>query len=185
MELLNIEALKELLLGLGEDPEREGLITTPERVSKAWHEMLRGYEMSPDEILAATFENEDTPLKGLQLVEDISFASICEHHLLGFYGWASVAYIPNKVVAGLSKISRLVECFACRLQIQERLTAQVADSLMENLRPKGVAVVISARHTCCTGRGVKKTDMNFVTTTYRGRIEMQLLQTMTLQIKRG
>jgi GTP cyclohydrolase I len=182
--MIDFEAFKHLLLGLGEDPEREGFATTPERVRHAWEEMLRGYTMDPEEILSASFENEDTPEKGLHLIEDVSFSSLCEHHLLGFSGFCSVAYIPNKTVVGLSKVARLVECFACRLQIQERMVAQIADALMEVIEPRGVAIVASARHSCCTGRGVRSESMNFVTTTYRGEIEMQLLQTMTMKIRR-
>jgi len=179
--------LRTLLLGLGEDPSREGFERTGIRAAEAWEERLRGYTLDPREILATTFENEDEPGKGLQLIEDIFFSSTCEHHWLPFTEWCSVAYIPSTRVVGLSKVVRVVDCFAQRMQIQERMTAQIADALYghEELAPRGVAVVVSAKHVCCLGRGVKREGMNFVTTTRRGAVEMQLLQTMTQKIRRA
>ena len=160
-----VEALKhhyaEILRLLGEDPSREGLLKTPERVAKAMAFLTKGYEENPLEIIrSATFREE---YKQMVLVKDIELYSLCEHHMLPFYGKAHVAYIPNGYITGLSKVARVVECFARRFQVQERLTVQIRDCIQEALDPMGVAVVIEAAHTCMQMRGIQK--QNSVTTT--------------------
>ena len=154
------EAVKMILEAVGEDPNREGLLDTPKRVSKMYAEMFEGLHQDPKEYFKTVF-NEDH--EELVLVKDIPFYSMCEHHMLPFYGKAHVAYIPNGVITGLSKIPRVVDAFARRLQVQERLTTQIRDCIQDTLNPLGVAVVIEASHTCMTLRGVQKA--NAVTTT--------------------
>lgn len=152
---------KEVLGELGEDPQREGLLKTPERVARAMRYFTSGYEQDPIAIInSARFTEE---YRQMVVVKDIDLYSLCEHHLLPFYGKAHVAYIPNGHITGLSKIARVVECFARRLQVQERLTVQIRDSIQEALEPLGVAVVIEAEHMCMQMRGVQK--QNSVTTT--------------------
>jgi GTP cyclohydrolase I len=146
---------------LGEDPAREGLVKTPERVAKAMAFMTKGYAEDPREILTSAMFREE--YKQMVLVKDIEIYSMCEHHMLPFIGKAHVAYIPDGYITGLSKIARVVECFARRLQVQERLTVQIRDCIQEVLNPMGVAVVIEAGHTCMQMRGVQK--QNSVTTT--------------------
>ncbi len=146
---------------LGEDPSREGLIKTPERVAKAMSFLLQGYALDAQEILlSAKFKEE---YRQMVIVKDIEFYSLCEHHMLPFHGKAHVAYIPNGYITGLSKVARVVETFARRLQVQERLTVDIRDSIQEALAPLGVAVVIEASHMCMQMRGVQK--QNSVTTT--------------------
>jgi len=156
-----------LLLALGEDLDREGLRETPDRVERAWGEFLGGYSLDPKVILGTTFEAEST---GIQACMNIDFFSMCEHHLLPFFGTCAVVYKPNKYVAGLSKLARLVDCFARRLQIQERMTQQIADALCEHLDTKGVLVVCRAKHLCCHGRGIRRSQMEFKTTAQRGAV---------------
>lgn len=152
---------KEVLSELGEDVNREGLLRTPERVAKAMKFMTQGYEQDPEAILhSAKFKEE---YKQMVVVKDIEIYSLCEHHMLPFYGKAHVAYIPNGYITGLSKIPRVVDCFARRLQVQERLTVQIRDCIQNALNPMGVAVVIEAAHMCMQMRGVEK--QNSVTTT--------------------
>lgn len=152
---------KEILRLLGEDTEREGLLKTPERVARAMAFMTKGYGESPREILTSAMFREE--YRQMVLVKDIEIYSMCEHHMLPFIGKAHVAYIPDGYITGLSKIARVVECFARRLQVQERLTVQIRDCIQEVLAPMGVAVVIEAQHTCMQMRGVQK--QNSVTTT--------------------
>ena len=146
------KAVTTLLRFIGEDPQRDGLADTPARVVKAWREMTAGYEEDPAEILSRTFDETSDEMI---ILRGISFYSTCEHHLLPFYGEAQVGYLPGRVV-GISKLARLVNCFARRLQIQENLTIQIADALMKTLHPTGVAVVIEAKHLCMMMRGVEK-----------------------------
>ncbi|HOY49554.1 MAG TPA: GTP cyclohydrolase I FolE [Flavobacteriales bacterium] len=146
---------------LGEDPEREGLKKTPERVAKALQFLTHGYDLDPAEILKSAMFAED--YKQMVIVKDIELYSLCEHHMLPFFGKAHIAYIPNGHIVGLSKIPRVVDAFARRLQVQERLTTQIRDCIEETLRPLGVAVVIEAQHLCMQMRGVQK--QNSVTTT--------------------
>lgn len=194
-------SLPELLLSLGEDLSREGLEDTPERVRKAWEEMLEGYTINPDELLERTFEvetlhedhtDEDDdnsyeeglgtfPDVGIQVCRDISFVSFCEHHLLPFYGTITIGYQARERVVGLSKLARLADAFSKRLQIQERLTNQIAETLFRNLRPIGVVVNCDATHFCCKGRGVRRTSMHFGTIAQRGNVSEMLLQ-QTLRV---
>jgi GTP cyclohydrolase IA len=156
----------ELLLNVGEDPQRDGLLNTPKRVRKMYRELLAGYETDPVALINnAIF---DVDYDELVLVKDIELHSLCEHHMLPFVGKAHVAYLPQGKVVGLSKIPRIVDMFSRRLQVQERLTTQIADFLEETLQPRGVAVVVEAAHMCATLRGVKKADTRMVTQTLRG-----------------
>ena len=144
----------EILRAIGEDPDREGLVMTPERVAKSWQFLTQGYGQDPKAILTkALFAEEDSEMI---LVRDIEMFSVCEHHMIPFFGKAHVAYIPNGHIVGLSKIPRVVDVFARRLQVQERLTIQIRDAIEEVLRPEGVAVVIEATHLCMVMRGVQK-----------------------------
>ena len=162
-----IQALVEQLLGLlGEDPNREGLLKTPERVAKAFRFFTQGYQQDVDEVLNGALYS--VKYDEMVLVRDIDFFSLCEHHLLPFYGKCQVAYIPNEYVVGLSKIPRLVEVFSRRLQVQERLTVQIAEALQEKLKPQGVAVVIEARHLCMMMRGVETPNAVAVTSSMHG-----------------
>ena len=157
---------KAILSLLGEDASREGLIKTPERVAKSMQFLTQGYSADPVAILNSAKFKED--YKQIVLVKDIEIYSLCEHHMLPFYGTAAIAYVPNGEVVGLSKIARTLEVYARRLQLQERLTAQVADAFMENLNAKGVMVLIEAEHMCMTMRGIKKPGTKTVTTVTRG-----------------
>lgn len=157
---------KEILRLLGEDPEREGLVKTPERVAKAMQFVTQGYDQDPAEILRSALFHE--PYNEMVLVKNIELYSMCEHHVMPFIGKCHVAYIPDGTITGLSKIARVVECFARRLQVQERLTMQIRDCLQETLAPKGVAVVIEAEHTCMSMRGVQKADAMTTTSAFSG-----------------
>ena len=152
---------KRILELLGEDTSREGLLKTPERVAKAMAFLTKGYGEDPKEILLSAKFRED--YRHMVVVKDIELYSMCEHHMLPFYGKAHVAYIPNGYITGLSKVARVVECFARRFQVQERLTVQIRDCIQEALDPMGIAVVIEAAHTCMQMRGIQK--QNSVTTT--------------------
>ena len=157
---------REILSLLGEDPDREGLIKTPERVAKAMSFVTKGYAQDPVEIInSATFKED---YKHMVLVKDIELFSMCEHHMMPFVGKAHVAYIPNGRITGLSKIARVVECYARRLQVQERLTVQIRDCIQEALNPIGVAVVIEASHMCMQMRGVEKLGSATTTSAFTG-----------------
>ena len=156
----------EVLRLLGENPEREGLLKTPLRVAKAWSYMTKGYNEDPIAILRSAMFDEE--YQQMVLVKDIEIFSVCEHHMLPFIGKAHVAYIPNGKITGLSKIARVVDCFARRLQVQERLTVQIRDSIQEALNPLGVAVVIEASHMCMQMRGVEKQDSATTTSAFTG-----------------
>ena len=157
---------REILALLGEDPEREGLIKSPERIAKAMSFVTKGYSEDPIEIIkSATFSEE---YNHMVLVKDIELFSMCEHHMMPFIGKAHVAYIPNGKITGLSKIARVVECFARRLQVQERLTVQIRDCIKEALNPMGVAVVIEASHMCMQMRGVEKQASATTTSAFSG-----------------
>jgi GTP cyclohydrolase I len=159
------KAVKEILLAIGEDTDREGLRKTPERVGKMYAELLAGMRENPKVHLKSVFtENYEE----IVLLRDIPFYSICEHHLMPFIGSAHVAYLPTGMVLGVSKLARIVECFARRLQTQERLTYQIADFIMNNLKPMGVTVVLEASHSCMTIRGIKKPGSSMVTSALRG-----------------
>jgi len=159
------KAVKQILLAVGEDIEREGLKGTPQRVAAMYAELLAGMHENPKEHLCSIFtENYDE----IVLLRDIPFYSICEHHLMPFIGSAHVAYLPAGVVLGVSKLARIVDSFARRLQVQERLTDQIADFLMDSLKPQGVTVVLEASHSCMTIRGIKKPGSIMVTSALRG-----------------
>ena len=166
-ETAELQALVEQLLGLlGEDPTREGLLKTPERVAKALRFFTQGYQQDIEEVLNGALYS--VKYDEMVVVRDIDFFSLCEHHLLPFYGKCHVAYIPNDRVVGLSKIPRLVEVFSRRLQVQERLTVQIAETLQEKLNPQGVAVVIEARHLCMMMRGVETPNAVAMTSSMLG-----------------
>ena len=156
----------QLLKDIGEDPEREGLKRTPERVAKAWQFLTKGYQQDPKALINKAIFEEDT--SEMVLVRDIDFFSMCEHHLLPFFGKAQVAYIPDGKIIGLSKLARLVDMFARRLQVQERLTREIAETLNNELAPAGVAVVMEAEHMCMQMRGVEKQNSIAVTSCMLG-----------------
>ena len=160
------DLVREMLVRLGEDPRREGLVRTPARVHHALEQLTRGYNEDPESILRGAMFT--VSYDEMVIVKDIEMFSLCEHHLLPFFGKVHVAYIPNGKLVGLSKIPRLVEVFSRRLQVQERLTTQIADALMEELNPIGAACVIEAVHTCMTIRGAKKHGSTMVTSALRG-----------------
>ncbi|MFF8264515.1 GTP cyclohydrolase I FolE [Streptomyces virginiae] len=162
-------AIRELLFAVGEDPDREGLLETPARVARAYREIFAGLYQQPEEVLTTTF---DLGHDEMVLVKDIEVMSSCEHHLVPFHGVAHVGYIPSTdgKITGLSKLARLVDVFARRPQVQERLTTQIADSLMEILDPRGVIVVIECEHMCMTMRGVRKPGAKTITSAVRGQL---------------
>ena len=167
-----VRAVSEMLKAFGEDPERQGLRRTPERVARMYGELLSGYGADPEKIINdAVF---DVSYDEMVLVRDIEFYSLCEHHMLPFFGRAHVAYLPNGKVIGLSKIPRLVEMFARRLQVQERMTRQIADLLQELVHPQGVAVVLEAQHMCSMMRGVKKHAARMTTSAMHGAFRANL-----------
>ena len=160
-------AVREILLAIGEDPEREGLLETPARVARMYEEIFSGLESNPQQHLKIFHEPQEH--NELVLVRDIPLYSVCEHHLLPFVGKAHIAYIPDKgKIIGLSKFARIVDCFARRPQVQERLTAQIADFLYKNMEPLGVAVVIEAEHLCMTMRGARAAGATTMTSALRG-----------------
>ncbi|MEO9600775.1 GTP cyclohydrolase I FolE [Parasphingorhabdus sp.] len=161
------EAVRTLLRWAGDDPEREGLVDTPKRVARAWKEYCEGYAENPAMHLARTFE-EVGGYDELVLLKDIPFHSHCEHHMAPIIGKASIAYMPTDKVVGISKLARVLHGFARRLQVQERLTAEVAECIWENLKPQGVAVVIEASHSCMTARGVRTPGVGMVTSRLLG-----------------
>lgn len=158
--------IKDLLAHLGENPEREGLLKTPHRVSEAWRFMTRGYQQDIHEIVnGAIFESES---HHMVIVKDIEIYSMCEHHLLPFFGRCHIGYIPAGKVIGVSKLARIADMFSRRLQIQERLTQQIADAVMETLKPLGVGVVVEAQHLCMMMRGVEKQNSFMITSAVHG-----------------
>ena len=164
---------KRFLKSLGEDPDRPGLVETPARVTKAWKHWSSGYGQNPADVLKA-FEDGAEEYNELIVVRNIPVYSHCEHHLAPFFGKATVGYMPDGKIVGLSKLTRLVECFAKRLQVQERLTIQVANALMENLQPKAVGVVIRCRHLCMESRGIKTAGEETVTSAMLGELQPNL-----------
>jgi GTP cyclohydrolase I len=167
---MNSDSLREhvsaVLLELGEDPSREGLVKTPERVARALRFLTKGYEENPKEVVGGALFTED--YSEMIVLKDIDFFSLCEHHILPFFGKAHVAYIPRRKIVGISKLARLVEVYARRLQVQERMTSQIAGILMEELDPQGVGVVLQAEHLCMRMRGVEKQNSIVVTSTMLG-----------------
>ena len=164
---------RRFLKSVGEDPDRPGLLETPHRVTKAWKHWTTGYAQNPAEVLKA-FEDGAEQYNELIVVRNIPVYSHCEHHLAPFFGKATVGYMPNGKIVGLSKITRLVDCFAKRLQVQERLTIQVANALMESLQPKAVGVVIRCRHLCMESRGIKTAGEETVTSAMLGELQPNL-----------
>lgn len=158
-------AVEMILEAIGEDPKREGLLETPKRVAEMYAEIFGGGEEDPRESLSKQFDEQH---REMVLVRDIPFFSMCEHHLMPFFGKAHVAYIPNGHVVGISKLARTVEAFARRPQVQERMTGQIADIIVQELKPQGVAVICEAVHTCMTMRGVKKPGASVITSAMRG-----------------
>ena len=192
------EAVKEILANIdGEDVTREGLLETPKRVAKMHEELFEGYKMDPKEILGKRFDvdityDEDAPVmtniynNGLVIVKDIQFFSQCEHHMVPFYGKVHIAYIPKDEVVGLSKLARLTECYARRLQVQERMTNQIKTAIEENLNPLGVMVVIEAEHMCMIMRGIKKIGTKTITSSMSGVFtENDALRAETMSLLRG
>ncbi|MDN3482506.1 GTP cyclohydrolase I FolE [Arthrobacter sp. APC 3897] len=163
------KAIREILLAIGEDPDRDGLQDTPKRVAKSYAEIFAGLHQDPADLLATTFAIEH---EEMVLVKDISFFSTCEHHLVPFHGTAHIGYIPSQegLVTGLSKLARLVEVYARRPQVQERLTTQIVEALMDNLNPRGAIVVIECEHLCMSMRGVRKPGAKTVTSAVRGQL---------------
>ena len=160
------DIVRQMLSLIGENPDREGLVDTPKRVIKSYKEIFRGYHIDPKAVLSTTFEKGN--YNQMVICRDIEFYSTCEHHLIPFFGKAHVAYIPNERVVGLSKLARLVDVFSRRLQIQEKLTDEIADTLNEVLSPLGVMVVIDAKHMCMCARGVQKQNSSMITSCVRG-----------------
>ena len=160
---------EKILKEIGEDPKREGLLKTPERVSKAMQFLTHGYDLDPVAILNSAKFREN--YKQMVIVKDIEIYSMCEHHLLPFFGKAHVAYIPNQYIVGLSKIPRIVDAFARRLQVQERLTTEIRDCIQETLKPIGVAIVIEAQHLCMQMRGIQKQNSVTTTSAFTGEFE--------------
>lgn len=174
---------KEILRLLGEDPAREGLLKTPERVAKAMQTLTRGYAMNPEATLLSARFSE--PYDQMVIVRDIQFFSLCEHHMLPFYGKAHVAYIPDGYITGLSKIARVVDIFSHRLQVQERMTMQIRESIERALRPLGVMVVIEARHMCMQMRGVEKEGSLTTTSDFSGAFKQAKTREEFLQLIRS
>jgi GTP cyclohydrolase I len=160
-------AVRTLLAFAGDDPRREGLLDTPRRVTKAFKEYFKGYSQDPSDILDRTF-HEVQGYDDMVMLKDISFTSHCEHHMAPFYGRAHVAYLPNGSVVGISKIARVVDVYARRLQTQESMTAQIAKAMCDNLNARGVAVFVEALHTCMSSRGVQKHNVATITTQFLG-----------------
>ena len=160
-----LQNLREILAYIGDNPSREGLLETPKRIVKSWKKIFGGYTQKPQDVLKTFVEGS---CEEMVVLKDIEFYSTCEHHLQPFFGTISIGYLPNGRVLGISKLARLVEVFARRLQIQEKLVAQIADSLMETLHPHGVMVVCKAKHMCISSRGIEKHNAVMVTSAIRG-----------------
>ena len=159
------DLVKKILIAIGEDPDREGLLDTPKRVVESWKTLFSGYGKKPKDILTTKFTEQ---YDEMVICKNIEFYSNCEHHMLPFYGKCHIAYVPEKQIIGLSKMPRLLEIFARRLQVQERLTEQIADAMMIYVKPKGVGVSIEAKHMCMVCRGVHKQNSSMITTALRG-----------------
>jgi GTP cyclohydrolase I len=167
MDVEKVESLiRELLIEIGEDPDREGLLRTPQRVAEAYQFLTSGYSMNPEELIhGALFTNE---VNNMVIARDIELYSLCEHHMLPFFGRCHIGYIPKGKVIGISKLARLVDMYARRLQLQERLTEQIADAIMQEICPQGVGVIIEARHLCMMMRGVEKQNSMMTTSSVLG-----------------
>ncbi|MBK8723447.1 MAG: GTP cyclohydrolase I FolE [Saprospiraceae bacterium] len=172
--------IKNILVNIGEDVDREGILKTPERAAKAMQYLTQGYEMDADKIMQSALFNEK--YNEMVIVKDIELYSMCEHHMLPFFGKAHIAYIPSGKIVGLSKIPRIVDVFARRLQVQERLTLEILDCLQKNLNPEGVAVVIEARHMCMMMRGIQKQNSSTTTSAFKGAFEQVETRTEFLKL---
>ena len=170
----------DILTAMGEDPNREGLLKTPERVAKSLQYLTHGYDVNPNEILLSAMFKEE--YSQMVIVKDIEVYSLCEHHLLPFFGKAHIAYIPNGHIVGLSKIPRIVDAFARRLQVQERLTNEIRDCIQETLNPLGVAVVIECKHLCMAMRGIQKQNSVTTTSAFTGEFSKERTRTEFLQL---
>jgi GTP cyclohydrolase I len=166
------DAIRQILLAVGEDPQREGLVDTPRRVRQAYEYMLQGYSMDPQEIIKHAIFTEEC--NHMIIVRDIELYSMCEHHMLPFFGRCHIGYISRNKVYGVSKLARLVDCFARRLQVQERLTQQIASHLMDPINAEGVGVVIEARHLCMMMRGVEKQNSKMITSAMLGSFRTEV-----------
>lgn len=175
-----VKSYRNILEDLGEDADREGLLKTPERVAKAMQYITAGYQMDAKAILESAKFHES--YSEMVIVKDIELYSLCEHHMLPFFGKAHVAYIPNGFITGLSKIARVVDCFARRLQVQERMTHQILDAIQESLNPLGVAVVIEAQHLCMMMRGVSKQNSVTTTSAFSGEFENHVTRSEFLRL---
>jgi GTP cyclohydrolase IA len=160
------DSITRMLDYIGEDPQREGLRGTPDRLVRSWEFIYGGYKLDPKEILSRTFGSDG--YSEMVMLRDIQFYSMCEHHMLPFFGTVTIGYVPEERVVGVSKLARVVDAFSRRLQIQERMTIQIADAIQEALRPKGVMVVVEARHLCMMARGVRKEGSNMTTSAIKG-----------------
>ncbi|WP_445298475.1 GTP cyclohydrolase I FolE [Lacibacter sp. H407] len=178
-----VDSYKSALELLGEDPEREGLIKTPERVAKAMQYMTQGYQMDAKAILESAKFHEE--VSEMVIVKDIELYSMCEHHMLPFFGKAHIAYIPNGYITGLSKLARVVDVYSRRLQVQERLTTQILEAIKESLNPMGVAVVVEAQHLCMMMRGVQKQNSVTTTSAFSGEFQKQATRSEFLKLISG
>jgi len=174
---------KKIIEILGEDTQREGLIRTPVRIAKAMQFLMHGYEQNPEEIIRSAMFTED--YKQMVIVKDIDFYSMCEHHLLPFFGKAHIAYIPNKHITGLSKIARIVDVFSHRMQLQERLTTQIKECIQQTLKPLGVMVVIEAQHLCMQMRGVQKQHSITTTSDFTGVFQQEKTREEFINLIKG
>ncbi|MFC3909740.1 GTP cyclohydrolase I FolE [Legionella dresdenensis] len=165
-----LDTIRHMLTLIGENPQREGLADTPRRVVDSWSELFEGYSIDPAKVLSTSFTNEGN-YNQFVLLRDIEMFSMCEHHMLPFFGRVHIGYIPDTKVVGLSKLARLVDCFSRRLQIQEHLTVQIADAIQTHLNPKGVGVMIECQHLCMVARGVNKQNPYMVTAHFKGLLE--------------
>lgn len=169
-----MELIKKQLLLIGEDPDREGLVDTPYRVVKSWLEMFSGYTADPKSVLGVVFKDDiGDQSDEIVICKNISFNSHCEHHMIPFHGIVHIGYLPSKRVVGLSKLARLVEVYSKRFQIQEKMCSQIADTLMDQVQPQGVGVIITAQHMCMSARGVKNQTSSMVTSAMRGKFRDQ------------
>ena len=174
-----LQNLREILSYIGDDPTREGLLETPKRIIKSWKKLYGGYTQKPQDVLKTFVEGS---CEEMVVLKDIEFYSTCEHHLQPFFGTISIGYLPNGRVLGISKLARLVEVFARRLQIQEKLVAQIADSLMQTLHPHGVMVVCKAKHMCISSRGIEKHNAVMVTSAIRGAFKKMEVRSEFLEM---
>jgi GTP cyclohydrolase IA len=177
-------AVRTLLRWAGDDPTREGLLDTPKRVAKAYEEFFSGYDDDPAAVLARTFE-EVEGYDDIVMLRDIALESHCEHHMVPIIGKAHIAYLPNKKVVGISKLARVLEIYAKRLQTQETMTAQVARTIQDVLEPRGVAILVDAKHFCMTTRGVHKPDVSTITTTFTGLFKEERYERRFLELIKG